>query len=60
MSLHVQVTNGKQVIGVSNGVPLLTKITASGCSVTALIAAFVCCAPHQPLMATAYALAVFG
>ncbi|KAK9904093.1 hypothetical protein WJX75_004445 [Coccomyxa subellipsoidea] len=54
------VTDGERVAKVSNGVPLLTKITAAGCSVTALITAFVCCAPSDPLLATAHALAVFG
>ena len=59
--LHaVQVTDGQQVLSVSNGVEMLTKITAAGCSVTALIAGF-CAAPgSDPLLATAAALAVFG
>ncbi len=56
----LQVTDGTRVIGVSNGVQMLTLITAAGCSVTALIAAFVAAAPHDPLVATAHALAVFG
>ncbi len=48
------------MVACGNGVPLLTKITAAGCAVTALAAAFISCAPHDPLMATAHALAVFG
>lgn len=57
----VQVTDGTRVLGVSNGVPLLTSITAAGCSVTALIAAFLAAAPAgRQLEAAAAALAVFG
>jgi hydroxyethylthiazole kinase len=54
------VTDGKAVLSVDNGVEMLTKVTAAGCSVTALIAAFVAAAPQQPMEATAAALAVFG
>jgi hydroxyethylthiazole kinase len=54
------VTDGSAVLGVSNGVEMLTRITATGCSVTALAAAFLAVAPGEPLMATAAALAVFG
>lgn len=39
---------------------MLQKITATGCSVTALIAAFVAIHPLQPFEATATALSVFG
>jgi hydroxyethylthiazole kinase len=56
-----QVTDGTRVLGVSNGVELLTIITAAGCSVTALIAAFLAVAPKGAEMeATAAALSVFG
>jgi len=55
------VTDGERVARVSNGVPMLTSITAAGCSVTAIIAAFVAVAPPgEALMATAYALSAFG
>ena len=37
----MQVTNGDRVVCVDNGTPLLTAVTAAGCSVTALCAAFV-------------------
>lgn len=60
MGAAVQVTDGQQVLSVGNGVEMLTKITAAGCSVTALIAGFVAAAPADPLLATAAALAVFG
>ncbi|GLC63144.1 hypothetical protein PLESTB_001986200 [Pleodorina starrii] len=54
------VTDGQALVAVRNGSPLLTLITAAGCSLTALIAAFLVVAPGQPLMATSHALAVFG
>ena len=55
------VTDGARVLGVRNGTPVLTAITAAGCSVTALIAAFLAAAPEAArLEATAAALAVFG
>lgn len=54
------VTDGSRVVAVRNGHEMLTLITAAGCSLTALIAAFVAAAPQQPLLATAHALAVFG
>lgn len=60
MHMPTQVTDGTRVAAVSNGHPLLTSITAAGCSVTALIAAFVACGPQDPLLAAAHALAVFG
>lgn len=49
-------------MAVANGVDLLPLITATGCSVTALIAAFVAATSSKEdhLMATAFALAVFG
>ncbi|KAH9326276.1 hypothetical protein KI387_006454 [Taxus chinensis] len=54
------VTDGKRVLGVSNGVPLMQKITATGCAVTALIATLVAAHPAFPFEATAFALALFG
>ncbi|CAL0328394.1 unnamed protein product [Lupinus luteus] len=54
------VTDGHQVIGAHNGVPLMQKITATGCSVTALIAAFVAVDKSHALDAAVSALAVFG
>ena len=53
-------TDGERVVKVANGTPLMPMITATGCSVTALAAAFVTQAPEDPLLATAHALAVFG
>jgi hydroxyethylthiazole kinase len=48
---------------VKNGVEMLTRVTAAGCSLTALIAAFLAVAdggPHGTAFATAAALSVFG
>lgn len=54
------ITDGNRIIGAANGVPLLQRITASGCSVSALIAAFVAVDPKHAFEATASALSVFG
>ncbi|XP_066316339.1 hydroxyethylthiazole kinase-like [Miscanthus floridulus] len=54
------ITDGNQVVGVSNGVPMMQKITATGCAVTALIAAFVAMEPSDAIVAAACALAIFG
>lgn len=54
------VTDGQQVVGVQNGVAMLQKITATGCSVTALIAAFIAIDPSHVVEATASALSLFG
>ena len=49
------------VARVESGIPMLQRITASGCAVTAMVAAFLSCAPKEDAMlATASALAVFG
>lgn len=56
----LQVTDGTTVLAVDNGVAMLPRITATGCSVTALIAGFVAAGGVSPLHATAAALAVFG
>ncbi|KAL9259834.1 Hydroxyethylthiazole kinase-like protein [Drosera capensis] len=54
------ITDGRRVLGAHNGVPMLQKITATGCSVTALIAAFVSVDPSHALEAAAVALSIFG
>ncbi|ESR33762.1 hypothetical protein KPL70_026331 [Citrus sinensis] len=54
------VTDGRRVVGAHNGVPMMQKITATGCSVTALIAAFVAVDPPHAFEATASALSVYG
>lgn len=54
------VTDGQRVVDTQNGVPMLQKITATGCAVTALIAAFVAVDPSNPFEATVCALSIFG
>ncbi|KAF9606750.1 hypothetical protein IFM89_028126 [Coptis chinensis] len=54
------ITDGKRVVGVHNGVPMMQRITATGCAVTALIAAFLAADPLRPFEATASALSIFG
>ncbi|KAJ1432352.1 Ribokinase-like [Sesbania bispinosa] len=54
------VTDGNQVVGAHNGVALMQKITATGSSVSALIAAFVAVDKSHALEAAVSALAVFG
>ncbi|KAJ9154053.1 hypothetical protein P3X46_027431 [Hevea brasiliensis] len=48
------------VVGAYNGLPMMQKITATGCAVTALIAAFVAVDPLHALEATASALSILG
>ncbi|GLT56396.1 hypothetical protein SLA2020_294390 [Shorea laevis] len=54
------VTDGQRVVGACNGVAMMQKITATGCAVTALIAAFVAVDPSHALEATASAFSIFG
>lgn len=54
------ITDGKRVLGVRNGVALMQRIAATGCAVTALIAAFVSVNKSRPLESAAFALALFG
>ncbi|XP_028393004.1 hydroxyethylthiazole kinase-like [Dendronephthya gigantea] len=58
------VTDGSRVITVSNGHPVLTKITAAGCALTAVMAAFVCLGDSTDvdhvMKSCACALSVFG
>ncbi|KAL6189336.1 hypothetical protein ACLB2K_040725 [Fragaria x ananassa] len=51
---------GERVVGAHNGFAMMTKITATGCSVTALVAAFVAVEKTHVLEATAAALSLFG
>lgn len=54
------VTDGTSIIEVHNGVPMMQNITGTGCSVTALCAAFCTVFSREnALEATAYALAVY-
>jgi hydroxyethylthiazole kinase len=53
------VTDGKQVIRVANGHPLMGYVTGTGCTATAVIGAFLA-VDSNPVSAAATALAYFG
>lgn len=53
------VTDGKTVVYITNGHPLMTKITGMGCSATAIIGAFASVIDHK-LEATAAAMTLLG
>lgn len=53
------VTDGRRVLSVANGHALMTRITALGCTASALVAACLTVEP-DPVHATAHALAVLG
>lgn len=53
------VTDGDRVMSITNGHPMMTRITALGCAATAMVAA--CLAVEDdPLIAAGHALAVLG
>ena len=53
------ITNGKQIVRVDNGHPLMGYVTGTGCTATVVVGAFLAVDP-DPLSATATALAYFG
>jgi len=53
------VTDGRRVIRVSNGHPLMAVVTGTGCAATATIGAFLA-VDRDPVVATAAGLAFFG
>ena len=53
------VTDGRRVIRVSNGHPLMSRVTGTGCAATATIGAFLA-VDDDPVAATAAGLAFFG
>lgn len=53
------VTDGRRTVAVDHGDPLLTRVTAMGCALSAVTAAFVAVEP-DPLVASTHALALFG
>jgi hydroxyethylthiazole kinase len=53
------ITDGRRVVRVANGHPLMARVTGTGCTATAAIAAFLAVDP-DPLRAAAAALAYFG
>ena len=61
---NVQVTDGKQVITIRHGCEMMSLISAAGCTVTAVIAAFLVSAEEDTaldrMLAASFALGVFG
>lgn len=53
------VTDGHRLLRVSGGSPLMPRITATGCSLTALTGACCALASENPLLAAATAMAIF-
>lgn len=53
------VTDGRRLLTIANGDPLMGRITGMGCSATSIIGAFLAVEP-DPLLATAYGLALMG
>ncbi|MDR1488118.1 MAG: hydroxyethylthiazole kinase [Deltaproteobacteria bacterium] len=49
-------TDGKTLLAIEGGTPLLTSLTGTGCLLTAMIAAYAGATPDKPLLATAAAL----
>lgn len=54
------VSDGRRSVRISGGSPLMPKVTALGCSLTALVGAFAAVTPKQPFEATVAALATFA
>lgn len=53
------VTDGRLTLAMEHGHPMMTRVTALGCALTGIIGAFLAVEP-EPLLAAAYALALFG
>jgi hydroxyethylthiazole kinase len=53
------VTDGERVVRLANGHELMTRVTALGCALTAVVAAFTAVEP-DPFIATVAALATYG
>ena len=53
------VLHGQQTVGVQNGHPLMARVTALGCTASALCGAFAA-VNDSPFAATAHAMAVMG
>ena len=52
------VTDGRRLAAVANGHPLMGRVTATGCALTALVGAL--CALTDPFSASLHALAIYG
>lgn len=53
------VTDGGETVGVANGHPMMSRVTALGCTASALVGAFLA-VRENPVTAAAHALAVLG
>ncbi|NBC33689.1 MAG: hydroxyethylthiazole kinase [Alphaproteobacteria bacterium] len=53
------ITDGERIVECHNGDPMMTRVTGTGCAVSAIAGAFLAIEP-DPLTAVAHALAVFG
>ncbi|HOF86370.1 MAG TPA: hydroxyethylthiazole kinase, partial [Treponemataceae bacterium] len=54
------ITDGKRVLTIRNGHPILSRITGSGCMLSCLCAAFCAADPKRILEASAAAVAAMG
>jgi hydroxyethylthiazole kinase len=54
------ITDGDKVFRVSNGQPMMTRVTGSGCGLTAVTAAFCAVAENDIALATAAAFGYYG
>lgn len=53
------VTDGERIVAIANGHPMLTKVTGTGCTCSAITGAFAACSP-DPFLGTVAALSYFG
>lgn len=59
--LHrLQITDGERVIRVTTGHPAMQQITATGCTLTAVMAAFLASEPPDSMLAAAHAMCIYG
>jgi hydroxyethylthiazole kinase len=54
------VSDGRRVLAVANGDPMLAAVTGTGCMSSAMTGCFLAAKPDEPLEAAAEALAAFG
>ena len=54
------ITDGSRTFRVSNGQPIMTRVTGIGCGLTAVTGAFCAAAPEELLLATVAAHACYG
>jgi hydroxyethylthiazole kinase len=54
------ITDGTRVFGISNGQPIMTRVTGIGCGLSAVVGAFCACADEELLPAVAGAHGFYG